>query len=898
MEEALAARKEKILSFFTKKKQWIVYLLLGFIAWLGYYIRTRNVSLLIDATTNDYFPADPDAIGILRYVRYIVEHGSLMNIDYMRFFPTGFGSSVGIGDIHEFSLLSHLIVYFYKFLHLFNSAVTVQYADVIYPAVAFVVALLFFFLLLRKLFDWKVALLASAFLTVLPSYLFRTMSGVSDKEAMAMIFFYAALYCFISLFLEKDTTKAVAFSISGGIASGCLWALWGGVSFLTLTLGTFMFVLVLLEKVTYKTLWLYTSYVFFSIVALAFLFPLRAADPLGLVTAPTSGMLFLALAFGWTHHFLFIKDFLKLKARVSPYMPCSLVTLGVVFLFGLVAATMFYGWQFIPDRIANIYINLVKPFGTNRWVLTVAESRQPYFVDIVGEFTWKYLLLVFGGAVLLFFEGFKGLRHFVTKKTAPAVDGEELKQHANWILVVKVTLAFALFLAAVSMNRYSGSASIFNGTSNISLLVYLGSLVAFVGYIAYILYSFYKKDAHGYHAFAGDIPLASLFVLIFFFYLLVGARSAVRLIFVFAPVTTILASYFLVTLYSYATHVKEKIVSYGAGFVLLVFAFLLLNGFAESSLAQAVSTGMGYDTQWQYAMDWVRENTPEDAVFAHWWDYGYYVQTGGERATVSDGGNAHPAINYFIGRYFLTGQNDTEALQILAAKNVTHVLVVSDEIGKYSAYSSIGSDANYDRFSWIPVYGLDMTQTQETDTEIHLAYVGGTALDEDFVYNNMTFPANQAGVAGFIVPATKDNATGTITDFQQPQAVLVYNNQLYGVPMRCLFVNGEEKDFGEGGMEGCVQIIPVVSSGTQNNLGGAIYISPRVLNTWFARYYLLGEISKYFTIVYNDAESVPLMLYNGRLVGPLKIWSVSYPDTLEIPEEYYGKSIPEEVTKI
>ena len=39
---------------------------------------------------------------------------------------------------------------------------------------------------------------------------------------------------------------------------------------------------------------------------------------------------------------------------------------------------------------------------------------------------------------------------------------------------------------------------------------------------------------------------------------------------------------------------------------------------------------------WADAMQWLRENTPEDAVIASWWDYGYWIQTLGERKTLAD----------------------------------------------------------------------------------------------------------------------------------------------------------------------------------------------------------------------------------------------------------------------
>jgi len=39
---------------------------------------------------------------------------------------------------------------------------------------------------------------------------------------------------------------------------------------------------------------------------------------------------------------------------------------------------------------------------------------------------------------------------------------------------------------------------------------------------------------------------------------------------------------------------------------------------------------------WSDAMQWLRENTPEDAVIASWWDYGYWISTLAERKTLSD----------------------------------------------------------------------------------------------------------------------------------------------------------------------------------------------------------------------------------------------------------------------
>jgi dolichyl-diphosphooligosaccharide--protein glycosyltransferase len=39
---------------------------------------------------------------------------------------------------------------------------------------------------------------------------------------------------------------------------------------------------------------------------------------------------------------------------------------------------------------------------------------------------------------------------------------------------------------------------------------------------------------------------------------------------------------------------------------------------------------------WLDAMDWIKNNTPKDAVIASWWDYGYWITTLGERKTLAD----------------------------------------------------------------------------------------------------------------------------------------------------------------------------------------------------------------------------------------------------------------------
>ncbi|MEK6841005.1 MAG: hypothetical protein AABX45_00220, partial [Nanoarchaeota archaeon] len=298
---------------------------------------------------------------------------------------------------------------------------------------------------------------------------------------------------------------------------------------------------------------------------------------------------------------------------------------------------------------------------------------------------------------------------------------------------------------------------------------------------------------------------------------------------------------------------------------------------------------------------WIRENTKENAVFAHWWDYGYLVQYN-NRATISDGGNAGGyEINYFTGRNVLTGQNEIEALEFLKSRNVSHFLVVSDEIGKYPAYSSIGSDVNYDRYSWIVTFGLDPQQTYETRNETVYVYKGGFPLDEDFVYNNKVYPRQSAGIGAVLLPIA-ENIQNNVSGFviNQPSVILVYNGEQLKIPLKCVFLNNQKYEFNNNGIDGCFRVIPTIDSNNRMNaIGAGLYLSPRVKNSLFAELYLFDKKSESFKLAYTDEQQIPLALYNGRLIGPYKVWEINYPKNLKVPEYLYKRELPDpEVTKV
>ena len=228
--------------------------------------------------------------------------------------------------------------------------------------------------------------------------------------------------------------------------------------------------------------------------------------------------------------------------------------------------------------------------------------------------------------------------------------------------------------------------------------------------------------------------------------------------------------------------------------------------------------------------------------------------------------------------------------------------MASDDIAKYPAFSSIGSDVDWDRYSWIPVFVLDPEQTRETRDYTSYAYVRvvkGGWLDEDFKYKGEFFPKGIADIRGFWIPIREVEGVPIIED---PTAVIMYNDKKTQVPLECVFFEGREMKFDNGGLKGCLQVIPALEGGKVNPIGAGMYISEKVKKTLFTQLFLFSEEGEYFKLIYSDEGVNYFILRRGLredVLGPIKIWEISYPDGLEVPEHYYEDELPDpEVTSL
>jgi hypothetical protein len=239
----------------------------------------------------------------------------------------------------------------------------------------------------------------------------------------------------------------------------------------------------------------------------------------------------------------------------------------------------------------------------------------------------------------------------------------------------------------------------------------------------------------------------------------------------------------------------------------------------------------------------------------------------------------------------------------MKTQNVSYLLIDPSDIGKYPAYSSIGSDSeNRDRYSFIPSMLSNPSQTQETKNGTIRIYNGGYGLDEDIIYKeegkeDVFIPMQNAGIGGIIIQEEKDK-------FQQPSAAYIYNGKQIDLPMRYIYYKGILYDF-KSGINSIAYIIPQIiqsNGGLKiDEKGAIIYFSPKVANSLVAQLYLMNDPSnKYIGVELAHSEPDPLetsieayyginineFFYFEGIRGPLKIWSINPPEYIIAREEF------------
>jgi asparagine N-glycosylation enzyme membrane subunit Stt3 len=592
-----------------RRVQWAATVIVLFvILFMSSSIRLSNWDLLTDQTTGEKIPLALDPFYFLRVSETLVENGGeLPAFDMMRIpgFDVGWSSEV----------MPQVVVKLWEMSNVFGDY-TLREVIIFSPVLFYAVGLILFFFLVYVLTKSKFAgVLASAFLAFAPSYLYRTMAGFSDHEAIGMIGFFAAILTLSLSFRYLDKIKENGYIGAGvagllvGFATALTVAAWKGVAVFVFMIVPIAFLFLWFVKmqnkknvfgnvgIVYYVCWMVFS-VFFSSI-----FGMRAMDAVSRFILSSTGIIGVTVL-GFVvldRLFIYFEGKIKMesyneKYRMT-YVAVLLLILGFLVLpllgknlFGLL-------WE-VLNRLLNPL------WGSSRLEATVAENAQPYLTSWISTAGKSMFFLFVTGMVLMGVEFSKGIRSRKRK--------------------VLLILGFVAMVFGILFSRISPS-SIFNGSGIFSL-----SGGAYLGGLAFFTYAFFKvlsKEKLGM-----DSSILVLFA--WMLTVLVTGRSTTRLFFAIAPFMCLAAAFGIVNLFRYYRRggldetVKMSVVILLA--VFLILSIMIINSSHNDISGQARMTGPSTNIQWQSAMAWVRNNTAENSVFSHWWDYGYWVQSLGE----------------------------------------------------------------------------------------------------------------------------------------------------------------------------------------------------------------------------------------------------------------------------
>ncbi|NPA86367.1 MAG: hypothetical protein GXO42_03165 [bacterium] len=290
---------------------------------------------------------------------------------------------------------------------------------------------------------------------------------------------------------------------------------------------------------------------------------------------------------------------------------------------------------------------------------------------------------------------------------------------------------------------------------------------------------------------------------------------------------------------------------------------------------------------WYLAMEWIAHNTPKNAAFDFWWDYGYWVQALGHRPTLTDGGHA-AAVPYFDYKnaYYVFLGNLSTSIAFLKKFRASYLLISWEEIGKWGAIS------------------------------YNAQYYANTFLHKHVHYWSYIVPCVLAGKQNssyvFVCPAGATPIEITVQgNLSSPSKVELSLPGRAPLPIQYYGTSasaGLEPRMFRVGKAGALPVIFVVSGAfvtdnprlaalvgsgelyLVNYLGGYLIISAYSLNdplfdaakvahSTFVQLFLLGKKDKHFICVYScDKYAIPIV-YGSLIRGfypVVKIWYLQY----------------------
>ncbi len=614
------------------KKYWYLLAVLGIFI-IGLWIRLIPMVRLEQCLPGMVCLQALDPFYIYRMAEHVVTHNfHLMSLDALRYYP------MGVDPHLEFTLPYYSPAILYALVSNIGVNMTFLEFAKIYPALCGAFASILLFFIGKELFDIKTGLFAAFFFAVSPSVIYRTAAGFIEKEPIAVVFMFSALYFFIRA-LKRNSL--ISGTIAGLSLAG-MSASWGGVQFVFGLLAAFAIVLLVLNKQPKSMLTAYAPTVLIGIF-LPYLSSIPAVYFKSFTSMLILGTLGIVAVRDLVERYALVK-----KENLRYVVPVLLVCGGLfVFIGGLFSQTL-AGYMVTAQTV-------VSPAQKGVIGSTVAENNPASWGDFKANLGANYAATII-----------------------PSL-GPVLNHFSLWWFVI---LAGVVVLIKLSEENKKYKQYIYFSIP--VLLILLNFETELCLYAFLILVSLLSKRWE------------LLFVTIWLVEGVHGTLGKVRMMFLFGPAAALFGAYFISNAITYIFNLdifkkkaKEETNILPTIIYVLVGLVLVVNLAAGYSFSKN-HVGPSLSPNWQQAMDFLKTNTTEDSIIFSWWDYGYWFQTAGERTTIIDGGNLNATADVLAARFF-TRRNETEWGTYLRQHDVDYILVDYTLIGKYSAMSKIAN---------------------------------------------------------------------------------------------------------------------------------------------------------------------------------------------------------------
>ncbi|MEM7828275.1 MAG: STT3 domain-containing protein, partial [Candidatus Aenigmatarchaeota archaeon] len=215
-----------------KKSWWVPFLIAIFILALWLRIQPLRYNEMPDIDTYYFYRLD----------KYMLEHNlQLPEWDYLR------NGLIGTDQhLREPQMPFYFPVYLYVLgggwgLDFFHYALLL-------PAVLGALSIIVMFFLSREFGNNITGLFSAFFLSVITAYFTRTSGGEFEKEAFCCVFILLNIWLFIKAYKSKNWRYGLIYSLLSGINLFLTTQTWGGSAYYLFLLGTFSFILLLLNK--------------------------------------------------------------------------------------------------------------------------------------------------------------------------------------------------------------------------------------------------------------------------------------------------------------------------------------------------------------------------------------------------------------------------------------------------------------------------------------------------------------------------------------------------------------------------------------------------------------------------------------------------------------------------